>query len=57
MCVQTFKYFLDQEELELFHWVLAGHLTDDSSGEGAELPRGETLSLLLKIAPTFSTLG
>lgn len=55
MCAQTFKDFLAQEELDLFHWALGGHVTD--SGEVAELPRGEALSLLLKIAPTFSTLG
>lgn len=57
LCFQTFKDFLDQDELDLFHWLLGGHVTDDSSGKGAELPTGEALTLLLKIAPTFSTLG
>lgn len=56
MCVQT-KDFLDREELDLFRWVQGGLVTDHSGGEGVELPVGETLSLLLKIAPTFSTLG
>lgn len=57
VCVQTLTDFLDQEELDLFHWVLGGHVTDDSDGEGAELPEGEALRLLLKIVPTLSTPG
>lgn len=56
VCVQIYTDFLDQEELDLFHWVLGGHVTDDVDGKETELPGGETLSLLLKIAPTFSTL-
>lgn len=57
MCAQNYTDFLDQEELDLFHWVLGGHVIDDVGEKGAEIPRGETLSLLLKIASTFSTLG
>lgn len=57
VCVQPFTDFLDQEELDLFHWVLGGHVTDDKGGEEAELPRGEALRLLLKIVPTLSRLG
>ncbi|XP_075901752.1 uncharacterized protein LOC142900988 [Nelusetta ayraudi] len=52
--LKTFTDFLDQEELDLFHWALRGHVTDDKVGEGAELPRGEALRLLLKIVPTLS---
>lgn len=57
VCVQIFTDFLDQEELDLFRWALGGHVTDDKVGEGAELPRGEALRLLLKIVPTLSRLG